>query len=406
MIGVLGAAGCAASAPPADRPPAERIAALETRLQRDSTDVRVLVPLALAHGDASDFDRAAALLYRALQRDPGNVRASLALASVYERAGRYAEARAAYANYLRLERAPAAAARARNRLVLLDHLALIATAREALEREAELAATPPRPGTVAVFPFRYLGTNAEYRPLGTALAEMLVTDLAIAEQLTLLERSQVQHLLDEIRVGEQGRVDPATGARNGRMLGAEHVVQGSLDGDAEALRLIAAVVGVGPEPRPVGRPIGEEAAARRLIEMQKRVALGVFAALGVELTAEQQRRFGVKATESLPALLAFGQGLESFDRGQFSEALGHFRRAQRHDPGFAAVRERAQQAGAALRAASLSPQQVVAAADRPQSTDVESMMRGFGERDAITETLRQEGLTPQSAVLRVIIRAP
>jgi hypothetical protein len=33
-------------------------------------------------------------------------------------------------------------------------------------------------------------------------------------------------------------------------------------------------------------------------------------------------------------------------------------------------------------------------------------MRGFGERDAITETLRQEGLTPQSAVLRVIIRAP
>lgn len=398
-------AGCT-GVRPADQPAPERIAALEARLEPDSTDARVLVPLAAAYRDVGEFDRAAALLYRALQRNPLNVRASLLLATVYEEAGHYAEAKAAYNNYLRLESSPLAAARVRDRIVLLDHRAVVAAAQDALRREAELAQTPPRPGTLAVFPFDYTGTNSDYRPLGTALAEMLVTDLAIAEQLTLLERSRVHHLLDEMQLAETGRVDPATATRGGRLVGAENVVQGSIGGDAESLELLAAVVGVGPEPQPVGRPFSERDAARRLIDMEKRLALSIFESLGIQLTEEQRRRLGVRATESLPALLDYGQGLEAFDAGDFDAAMGHFRSASRHDPNFHAAKQGAAAAAAVVRAARLTPRQVVAAAERPQTGAVEAMVAGFGERDALSETLRQEGLGSQNAVLRIIVRAP
>src|SRR5690606_20054840 len=108
----------------------------------------------------------------------------------------------------------------------------------------ELAATPPVPATVAIFPFLVQMRDSTFRPLGRAMAEMLVTDLSQTDRLRVLERLRVQALADEMSLVEEGLIDPATAARGGRMLGAARVVQGSIAGSEAALQLDAAVVGV------------------------------------------------------------------------------------------------------------------------------------------------------------------
>src|SRR5438552_293236 len=110
------------------------------------------------------------------------------------------------------------------------HLALRAaaehTARQALAREAELANQPPQPATVAVLPLVVAG-DSTVQPLSRGLAELITTDLAYIRTLRLLERLQIGMLLDELKLGQSERVDPATAARVGRLLRAERLVQGT-----------------------------------------------------------------------------------------------------------------------------------------------------------------------------------
>ena len=75
-------------------------------------------------------------------------------------------------------------------------------------------------------PFRYTGSDTTLRPLERGLAAIVVTDLSRVRRLRLVERERLQVLLDELQLAASGRVDPASGARSGRLIGAGQVVQG------------------------------------------------------------------------------------------------------------------------------------------------------------------------------------
>src|SRR2546430_1195519 len=98
------------------------------------------------------------------------------------------------------------------------------TARLALAHEAELAPEPAAPSTLAVLPLVIAG-DSSVQPLARGLAELITTDLAVIRTLRLLERVQIGTVLDELKLAESARVDPATAARVGRLLRAERMGQ-------------------------------------------------------------------------------------------------------------------------------------------------------------------------------------
>ena len=84
--------------------------------------------------------------------------------------------------------------------------------------------------TVAVLPFvnSAIGAaNAELAPLSKGIADLLITDLGMNPGIRVVERENIQQLLDEQRLAQDGRVDDATAARIGKLLGAKHMVTGS-----------------------------------------------------------------------------------------------------------------------------------------------------------------------------------
>ena len=83
-------------------------------------------------------------------------------------------------------------------------------------------ASPP---SVAVLYFQNEG-NAELTPLKVGLAQMLITDLQGEPGVKIVERGQLQAILDELELGHSGTVDPATAVRLGKLIGAEYVVMG------------------------------------------------------------------------------------------------------------------------------------------------------------------------------------
>lgn len=86
-----------------------------------------------------------------------------------------------------------------------------------------------RPG-VAVFPFEnggsYGAEGLDLTPLTVGLQQMLLSELAQNSELRVVERQALRALLEEQDLGVSGRVDPATAAELGRVVGARYVVMG------------------------------------------------------------------------------------------------------------------------------------------------------------------------------------
>ena len=169
--------------------------------------------------------------------------AFLYLGLSHEALENWSGAREAYSRYIEVGRLDPLKDELRGRLAMIVREELRAQARETLAQEAQISAQPPAPQSIAVFPMRYVSGPPELQPLQVAMADMMITDLSQAQVLTVLERTQIQTLLDEMALTESGLTEPATGARAGRVLRAEHVVQGALTAlGNEGIRLDADVL--------------------------------------------------------------------------------------------------------------------------------------------------------------------
>lgn len=97
-----------------------------------------------------------------------------------------------------------------------------------LGARAQGAAAPDRRPTLAVLHFDNgaIGRGADYEPLRSGLADLLITDLAANPGIRVVERDQLNALLREQDLGTAGRLDAATAARVGKLLGARHFIMG------------------------------------------------------------------------------------------------------------------------------------------------------------------------------------
>jgi tetratricopeptide (TPR) repeat protein len=406
---------CAPGARGPTQPAPGDVPALEAQYRNAPGDVALRTQLAAAYRAADRAQDAVALLEPVAAGDVTEHTTAVTLAGAYEDLSRFDDARAIYTRLTsstsgRLQR------EVRARLLALGRLELRHAVRQSIAREAELRNTAPATNTVGVFPFLFAATNEELRPLSRALAELLSVDLAQTNRLRVVERAQVQFLLDELQLAESSRVDTLTAARAGRLIGAGRIVQGRIDGD---IRLQAALVQV-PTAEGV-RVLTSQGALNTLFDLEKQMALGVYQALGVELTVAERQRVNRRPTENLQALLAFGYGLEAADAGRYEEAQEWFERARNLDSGFVMPQEWSARVEAERAVEQQGPQGLYQIAGggsgasrgdmptwvstRQPFIDVERMIPNPQGRDAVPEVLGTEGLE-RGIILELIIRRP
>jgi curli biogenesis system outer membrane secretion channel CsgG len=102
--------------------------------------------------------------------------------------------------------------------VLADGIASLAT-----DIVAKVAKEQKR--RVAVVPFRQL--DGSTIPLDSYLSEELLTAFFSAGKFAVVERSLLDKLLGEIKLGNTGIIDPSTAQRIGKMAGADAIVTGT-----------------------------------------------------------------------------------------------------------------------------------------------------------------------------------
>src|SRR5204863_5351444 len=204
--------------------PAE-IPTLKAQAAQQPNNAQIRFRLAAGLMSAGRCDTAVVVAGAAQTLAPGDALGPMVIGGCREKDGRYDLAFGTYTDFAnKYPRARGVAAvRALAQFALRTQATQ--TAKLALQSEASLTALPPEPSTVAVLPMTIAG-DSSLQPLSRGLAELLLTDLAMVRSLRMLERIQVGALLDELKLSESGRADPATAARVGRLLRAERMVQG------------------------------------------------------------------------------------------------------------------------------------------------------------------------------------
>ncbi len=64
--------------------------------------------------------------------------------------------------------------------------------------------------------------------VGDGIAETIITELVNTGEFTVVERTQLQKVLDEQQLGKEGVLDPATAARVGKILGVQIMLLGTV----------------------------------------------------------------------------------------------------------------------------------------------------------------------------------
>jgi curli biogenesis system outer membrane secretion channel CsgG len=134
-----------------------------------------------------------------------------------------------------------------------------------------LAALPGAPGaqkSIAVMKFTVTaGSGSSYWhsaswDVGSGMAEMTTTALVESGQFRVLERQQIDDVIGEQDFGDSGRVDPATAAKIGKILGAQYLLYGTVNefeyskgGEAGGVRIGGVRVGAGQAKAHIGMDV-------------------------------------------------------------------------------------------------------------------------------------------------------
>jgi tetratricopeptide (TPR) repeat protein len=335
---------CAGGPRPAPVTPAE-IPALKAQAAQQPTNAQIRFRLAAAMMAAGRCDSAVVVAEAGQTMAPAEALGPMVIGECQEKDGRYDLAYGTYTDFARKypQARGVAAVRALAELALRTQATQ--TAKLALARESTLTALAPEPSTVAVLPMTIAG-DSTLQPLSRGLAELLMSDLALVRSLRLLERVQIGALLDEMKLGQSDRADPGTAARVGRLLRAERMVQGVATITQNGpVRMTATVVRGDGNVRTGAQANGT---FKQLLDLEKQLVLGLAPELGIQLTEAERQRILRQGPKNLAAFLAYSQGLEAMDRGDYRAAAAAFSQASRADPSFDAAHQQQQAADAAV----------------------------------------------------------
>ena len=182
-------------------------------------------------------------------------------------------------------------------------------------------AAAPAPPTIAVLYFDYSGKDDEMALLRKGLAQMLISDLAGSDAVRLVERDRLQEILAELKLAESAKIDPASAAKVGKLLGARFMVLGGYFDLGGTLRIDARVVEV--ETGKIVNSVGVNGKVDEFLDLEQKLSGRIGEILATQLKLPEKKHAGrVKPPSHLSARTAvlYSRALAEKDRGDKARA--------------------------------------------------------------------------------------
>ena len=197
-----------------------------------------------------------------------------------------------------------------------------------------------RPG-IAVLPFNNGGSygqgKEDFDALERGIAGMMISELAQNPAARVVERQEIQRLLDEQNLGAQGRVDPQTAAKIGKLVGARYVVLGTFVDFYGDFRVDIRLVNV--ETSEIVKTESDKMQRDHLFDIIRNISARLMK--DANLPALQRQASEQRMGRQIPteALTYYSRALLYSDHGQKDKAVEMFNRALAIFPDYAEAQD-------------------------------------------------------------------
>ncbi|HEV8123817.1 MAG TPA: CsgG/HfaB family protein [Gemmatimonadales bacterium] len=220
---------------------------------------------------------------------------------------------------------------------------LVALALAALSPLAA-SAQDTRPG-IAVMPFENGGSygreKEDFEALQQGIPAMLISELSKNLAARVVDRSDINRILNEQNLATQGRVDAATAARVGKIVGARYMIMGGFTDYYGKMRIDARIVDV--ETSEILKVVSSQKEREKLFDMISEVALAIMA--NTKLPPLPTQQAATQRHIPTEALTYYSRALLYQDRGDKEKATEFYNRALAVFPDYTEAKEGLQKVG-------------------------------------------------------------
>ncbi|OGS35202.1 MAG: hypothetical protein A2293_02325 [Elusimicrobia bacterium RIFOXYB2_FULL_49_7] len=182
--------------------------------------------------------------------------------------------------------------------------------------------------TVGVLPFsnNSLSEKEALEPLCKGLGEMMTTELSKIKSLKMIERTDLNKIIQELGLSMSGLTDESAAQKAGKLLGADLLMMGSFNqGFDGEMRIDARLVNV-----ETGETVTAEEVTgkkKKLFNLIKKLSFQIADDLDLSLSKEEKKAINKSDNEDLNALMFFSKGLDAEDKGDFKTAKEMYEKA-------------------------------------------------------------------------------
>jgi len=199
----------------------------------------------------------------------------------------------------------------------------------------------PEIKTIAIMQFDNYSVGKFQEQLGylsKGLADFFEHDFAKISSLKVIERDKIDFVLKEIELQQSGKVDKATAARVGKILGAQLMVFGSITQlDNKHTRMIVRVVKV--ETSEIIASVDREGKPD-YVKMEKELVEEIAGQLDIILPERTKNALKESGTDSMDAATLYSKGLDYIDKYEYKKAYEFFKLAYEKDSSFSEAKRK------------------------------------------------------------------
>ncbi|HEY7682861.1 MAG TPA: CsgG/HfaB family protein [Gemmatimonadales bacterium] len=217
---------------------------------------------------------------------------------------------------------------------------LIPFALAALAFAPALAAQDTRPG-IAVLPFENGGSYGQdkenFEALQKGIPGMMISELGQNPAARVVDRDNIESLLKEQDLGKDGRVDAATAAKIGKLVGARYMITGTFVDLYGHFRTDARIVDV--ETSEILKTVKSEGKREELFKLIQTLSEKLMSETKLPPLPKEVSQAVKARNVPTEALTLYSKALLYQDRGDKTKAAEFFRKAIETFPNYAEAQE-------------------------------------------------------------------
>lgn len=186
---------------------------------------------------------------------------------------------------------------------------------------------------IAIMNFKNSSTNKELDALAFGFSDILTTDLISLKCVSIVERSKLNEIMDELKLSQMGVTDSEKAMQIGKLLSVHKIFMGTFTEFFGRLRIDVKAVNV--ETGKIDDAWQVYGKTEEFFELEKKLVKMIARSLKIKIS-ENNLNSNVNAPRSLEVALIFSKGLDHMKAQRFEQAFDCFVECSKKDPSFLA----------------------------------------------------------------------